>query len=188
MTTWRVEDRRRLVDSRWLWVDRETVTLPDGTRLDDYYVVHEPDFVMALAVTGDDQAVLARQYKHGIGRATLELPAGYLEEDDVSAEAAIGRELREETGYVARRIEPLGALVTSPTRSPGRGHYFLATGCQRVDDQRLDATERIEVVLAPLERLPALVAAGEIDAVSSVAAIFLGLRALGRLTAAPAQP
>lgn len=175
---WRVRQRQRLVDSRWLRVDLEDVELPDGHRIDGYYVVHQPDWSIILAVTTDEQAILVRQYKHGIGRVTLELPAGYLEPDDHSAGEAIRRELREETGYEAAEIRPVLTFVTDPTRSPQRGHVFLATGCRLAGDQRLDPAERIAVVLAPLADLPHLIHAGSIEIESSIAAIYLGLAAL----------
>lgn len=177
---WSVLRRERLVDSRWVQVDREAVALPDGLRIDDYYVVREPDFAMVLAVTEEAQAILVRQYKHGIGRPMLELPAGYLEAGDASAGEAIQRELREETGFEAALVQPLAALVTSPTRSPSRGHYFLATGCRHVSVQALDPAERIEIVLAPVAALGDLVASGQIDGLSSVACIALGLTALAQ--------
>lgn len=175
---WQVRRRRRLIDNQWLRVDVEDVVLPDGHVIEDYYVVHEPDFVMVLAVTTDGLAVLVRQYKHGVGRVVLELPAGYLDRDDGSPAEAVRRELREETGYAAGEVRHLASLINNPTRSPSRGHYFLATGCRPAGDQQLDPAERIAVVLAPLAELPALVQAGAIEVQSSVAGISLGLAAL----------
>jgi 8-oxo-dGTP pyrophosphatase MutT (NUDIX family) len=175
---WRVTRRRRLVDSRWLSVDLEDVVLPDGHRIDGYYVIHEPDWGMVFAVTDDRQIVLVRQYKHGIGRVTLELPAGYLEPGDSSPAEAIRRELREETGYEPAEIRPLASLICGPTRSTQVGHYFLATGCRRAGAQSLDPAERIEVLLASLADLPSLVRSGAIAVESSVAGVFLGLDAL----------
>lgn len=175
---WQVRRRRRLLDTQWLQVDVEDVALPDGRLIEDYYVVREPDFVMVLAVTIDGLAVLVRQYKHGIGRVVLELPAGYLDRGDRSPAEAVRRELREETGYAAAEVRHLASLVNSPTRSPSCGHYFLATGCRPVGGQQLDPAERIAVVLTPLAELPALIRTGTIEVQSSVAGVYLGLAAL----------
>jgi 8-oxo-dGTP pyrophosphatase MutT (NUDIX family) len=175
---WRVLRRERLLDNRWLRVDVEDVALPDGHRIDGYYVIHEPDWGMVFAVTDDRRVVLVRQYKHGIGRVTVELPAGYLEAGDGSPEEAIRRELREETGYEPAEIRKLADIICSPTRSSQMGHLFLATGCRRAGDQSLDPAERIEVVLAPLADLPTLVRDGVIAVESSVAGVFHGLEAL----------
>ncbi|MCC6628438.1 MAG: NUDIX hydrolase [Chloroflexi bacterium] len=184
---WRVVGRRRLVDDVWLRVDRESIRLPDGRTLDGYFVVHQRHFAIVFPVTAAGEVVLVRQYKHGIGQTTLELPAGYIEPADPAPAAAVVRELAEETGYTPADIQPLGALICDPTRSPQRGHVFLATGCRLTGGQRLDPAERIEVVLAPLARLQALVTDGEIAVQSSIAAIFLGLAAL-RADAASAAP
>ena len=51
----------------WLRVDLEESSLPDGRRLDGYYVVHQPAFAMVFAVTTTGEVVLVRQYKHGAG-------------------------------------------------------------------------------------------------------------------------
>jgi 8-oxo-dGTP pyrophosphatase MutT (NUDIX family) len=177
--TWRVRRRQRLIDSPWLRVDREDVVPPHGPPIDDYYLVHEPDFAMVFAVTTDGQVVLVRQYKHGIGRVMLELPAGYLDAADGAPEAAARRELREETGYEAGAVRRLASLVSSPTRSPNRGHIFLATGSRLAGAQALDPNEWIEVLCVAPADLRGLVRAGAIEAQSSIAAIFLGLDALG---------
>jgi 8-oxo-dGTP pyrophosphatase MutT (NUDIX family) len=175
---WQVMRRERLVDDAWLRVDREDIALPDGRRLDGYYIVHQRAFAMVFAVTVASEVVLVRQYKHGVGQITLELPAGYIEGGDASPAEAVGRELAEETGYTAATIRPLGTLICDPTRSMQRGYVFLATGCQQTDDQRLDPAERIEVILATPARVHELVVSGEIAVQSSIAAIYLGLTAL----------
>jgi 8-oxo-dGTP pyrophosphatase MutT (NUDIX family) len=177
-TGWRVTRRQRLIDNRWLRVDVEDVILPDGRALDGYYVVTEPHWAIVFAVTEAGQVLLVRQYKHGIKRVTLELPAGYLEPGDASAAEAIRRELREETGYEAATIRHLASMVTSPTRSSQMGHVFLAAGCRWAGAQALDPAEHIDVVLATVAQVRALVGSGAIEVESSIAAIFLGLEAL----------
>lgn len=175
---WQIQGRRRLVDNRWLRVDAEQVLLPNGVVIDDYYVTHEPDWGMVFAVTDTQQVLLVRQYKHGIGQITVELPAGYFESGDTSAEDSIRRELREETGFEADQIIKLASLICGPTRSSQRGHFFLATGCRRVGNQSLDPAERIEVLPVAIDDLLELIRNGTIAVESSVAGIGLGLDAL----------
>ena len=78
----------------------------------------------------------------------------------------------------------IGSHVRHPTRNTNRGHLLVATGAHRLGEQALDALENIEVVLLPVNEAFERVRSGEIDAVGSVASLFLGwdyLRRTGRV-------
>ena len=109
------------------------------------------------------------------GRASLELPAGVIDEGESAAEAA-ARELREETGYVASRIEPLVVVSPEPARHTTMGHFYVATGCRRVGEQRLDRSEHIAVRPLAVADLLNAVDDGRIVHGSHVAAILLAER------------
>lgn len=176
---WRVLSSRPALDDRWFRVRRDTVELPDGTVVDDYSVAVRPDFALVAAVTEADELVFVRQWKHAIGRIMLELPGGVVDEGDPAAAAA--RELREETGYACDELRPVGGGPLDPSKETNRVHLFAGTGARRVGEQELDVTEQIEVVLVPVAELRDRIRAGEIDAPTSVAGIYLALDAFGRL-------
>ena len=134
----------------------------------------EPDWVAVLAL-GEGEALLVEQYRHGVGRASLELPAGVIDEGESAAEAA-ARELREETGYVASRIEPLGVVSPEPARNTAMGHFYVETGCRQVGEQRLDRSEHIAVRPLAVADLLNAVDDGRIVHGSHVAAILLAER------------
>jgi 8-oxo-dGTP pyrophosphatase MutT (NUDIX family) len=169
----------RVLDHRWFRVRRDTVELPNGLVLDDYFVAVREDFALVAAVTAADELVLVRQWKHGIGAVTLELPGGIVHDEEPAAGAA--RELAEETGYVCAELRPLGAGPLDPSKETNRVHLFLGTGAALRTEPELDETEEIEVELMPLRRVREAIAAGEIDAPTSVAGIYLALDRLGRL-------
>jgi len=176
---WRVVGTEPALDERWFRVRRETVELPDGAVVDDYFVAVRDDFALVAAVTGADELVLVRQWKQGIRQVTLELPGGVVEEEEPAAAAA--RELLEETGYACEKLLPLGAGPLDASKETNRVHLFAGTGARRIADQELDATEQIEVVLVPVAEVRALMHAGDLDAPTSVAGIYLALDALGRI-------
>lgn len=176
---WRVLSSRPALDDPWFRVRRDTVELPDGTVVDDYSVAERNDFSLVAAVTPADELVLVRQWKQGIGEITLELPGGIVDAED--AHAAATRELREETGYACDDLRYVGGGPLDPSKETNRVHLFAGTGARRVGEQELDATEQIEVVLAPVSELRERIRAGEISAPTSVAGIYLALDALGRL-------
>ena len=79
---WRTLATEPVFEHRWSRLRRDTVELPDGTVLDDYFVSGRPEIAVTLALTPADEVVIARQYKHGIGEITLELPGGLVDEDE----------------------------------------------------------------------------------------------------------
>ena len=127
-------------------VEHRMCTTPDGVRV-ERDVVH-PGAVVILPVLEDGRVVMIRNYRFSIGKRLLELPAGTREPGETPIETA-KRELEEETGYRAARIEPLIEFYTSPGVMTERMFAFTATELSEVG-QRLTDTERIEVeVLEP---------------------------------------
>ena len=176
---WRQLESQVVFDDRWYTVRRDTCELPGGHVIDDYLVAVRPDYALVVAVTPRDEVVLVRQWKQGVREITLELPGGVVSGED--AEAGAARELAEETGYAADEFVALGGGPVDPSKETNRVHLFLALGAERRQEQDLDETEQIEVVLCPLTDLRNRIRTGTIDTVSSVAAIFLALERLDRL-------
>jgi ADP-ribose pyrophosphatase len=116
-------------------------------------VVLHPGAVLILPVLDDGGIVFVRNRRHTVGQTLLELPAGTLERDEAgNVEDPLicaGRELTEETGYRAAKVEPLGWFYTSPGILTEKMYVFLATGLT-AGVQELDDSEQIEVaVLSP---------------------------------------
>ncbi len=128
-----------------------------------FFLMDTPDWVNVLPLTDDGQVVMVRQYRHGSERISLEIPGGLIDAHETDPAAAAARELREETGFEAQQITPLGVMNPNPSMMTNRCHAFLATGCRRIGDLQMDPGEDIEVVTVPLSDLDGLVARGAID-------------------------
>ncbi len=109
----------------------------------------------------DDHVLLVEQYRVPIGCNCLELPAGLVgdEEAGESVAVAAGRELEEETGYRADRIDDLGVFQSSPGMTSECFTLVRATGLTKVADGGGDAQENITVYRVPLKDVPTFVAA-----------------------------
>ena len=127
-------------------VRRDDVELPDGTDT-DYHYVDESPAVVVLPLTPDGEIVVIEEWRQAVGRVNRGLPAGSMErgEDRV---AAAHRELREETGYEADRIEHL--LTAEPSNGIANSvhHHLVAHDCEPTADQQLDDNESIRVDVA----------------------------------------
>jgi len=123
-------------------------------------VVRHRGSVAILAEPTPGVILLERVWRYAVGGALLEIPAGTLEEGEDPAACAV-RELAEETGYRAARVEPLVTVYTSPGFLSEQITIFLATGLEPGEPAR-EAGEEIENVLVPVDEALAMIADGRI--------------------------
>ena len=89
---WKTLKSEYLIRRPWLTARRDTVELPGGSVNPEFYVLEYPDWVNVLAITSDDEFVMIRQYRHGLGQTRYELCAGVVDPGESPLEAAIWRE------------------------------------------------------------------------------------------------
>lgn len=130
--------------------------MPSGKLVDKYYVLEYADWVNGVAITEEGKIILVRQYRHGIGKVLLEIPAGSMDPTDPTPEFAMRRELLEETGYDFDNVVSLGNICPNPASSNNYVHMFLATGGKKVQQQDLDDNEEIEILLMDREEVMVL--------------------------------
>jgi ADP-ribose diphosphatase len=152
-----------------LRVRRERHTLPDGRRV-SVEAVRVPAGVCILPLLDEDQVVLLRQYRPIVGAEIWELPAGTIEPGE-SPEACARRELIEEAGYDAGRLEPLGEMLADVGFTDDRVFMFVARDLRPVA-RGLESDEHIEVVLTPLAEAYRMVDAGEILDAGTLVALY----------------
>ncbi|NNM99804.1 MAG: NUDIX hydrolase [Candidatus Eremiobacteraeota bacterium] len=135
-------------------------------------VVEHPGSVAIAAMLGDRELLLVRQYRHPFRATMWEIPAGKCEPGESPLEGAL-RELAEETGYRAARVELLATVAMTPGFCDEVMHLVLARdltpGAQSLDDD-----ERIEARAVPLDDAMAMFERGEIaDAKTLLALLWM---------------
>jgi ADP-ribose pyrophosphatase len=123
-----MSDTKILFQGRRFRVEQAVQISPDGTR-HIREVVRHPGAVVILPLLDDGRVCFVRNYRVAVDQTLIELPAGTLEPDEDPAETAL-RELAEETGYRAGRIEHLITFCMSPGILDEQMHLFLASGLQ----------------------------------------------------------
>jgi len=171
---WEVVSSEVVLESPWYRLRRDSCRLPDGSLVDSYYVREHMGFSVTFALTPERHVVFTRQYKHGIREVVLELPAG-MQEQGEDALACARRELEEETGFVAGRFEPVAEFWTDPTSSTGRFSLFIAHDATPDGSARPEATEQLDTVLVPIDRVLDQVRQRHVRAQSQVASIYAAL-------------
>ncbi len=158
---WKVLESEYLIRRPWLTVRRESLQLPNGGTVPEYYVMEYPDWVNVIAITEDGRMILERQYRHGIGRTSWEIPCGVLEPTDDSPLAGARRELLEETGYGGGEWSLLDTISANPSTTNNLTHCFLARGVKKIGEPHLDEGEVFDVRLFPVDEIPAMLLQSE---------------------------
>lgn len=172
-------DDRSVFRGRILDVRVETVEYPDGSR-GELEIVRHPGAAAVLPLVGPEErcdggtapgVILLRQYRHAVGGVIWEVPAGKLDGDE-SPESCARRELREEAGITAQRLERLTTLCTTPGFSDERIHLFAATGLT-FGTSAPEGHEFMEVRTVDAAEALAMVRRGEIGDAKTVVCLLL---------------
>jgi|LSQX01.1.fsa_nt_gb ADP-ribose pyrophosphatase len=162
--------RQWIYQGRVINLSRDTVQLYTG-RQALREIVHHPGAVAGVPLSDDGQVVLVRQYRYAVGRALLEIPAGGLRVNEDPADC-LQRELAEEIGLAARRVDRLMELHPSPGCLTELLHLYLARDLYPAVGQP-DDDENLQIVTMPLAEAIDCCVRGEICDGKSVAGLFL---------------
>ena len=140
---------------------RDTVTLPNGKSATREMMLHN-GAVAIVPLFEDGTVLMEYQYRYPLGRVVYEIPAGKLDSPTEDHLEAAARELREETGYTAKKMTSLGVYVPSPAVLSERIEIFLAEGLT-AGDTSPDEDEFLLTERRPLRELCEMVMRGEIE-------------------------
>jgi len=169
--------RRAVHRGRSITLYVEEAELPGGRRV-ELDVLRHPGAAAVVPFTSERSVLLIRQYRHAAGGTIWEVPAGKLDGD--TPEVCAAKELEEEAGRRAGRLEKLGWIWTTPGFTDEVIHLFAAFDLEPCP-QRLEHDEVIEVVEVPLTEALAMVWRGELRDGKSALALLHAARRLGFL-------
>ena len=142
----------------------------EGKRTQREVAVH-PGAVVILPFVDDKTILMIRNKRYAIGQILLELPAGTLDKDEAPMNCA-GRELQEETGYLAQRLKPIGNFFTSPGILSEKMYAFAAYNLQKTQSA-LEEGEEIEVIPVDFGEAIAMIQDGQIHDGKTIAALLM---------------
>jgi len=163
-------------------LDVDRVRFPDGS-VGELEIIRHPGASAIVALldpsdAADPRVLLIRQYRYATDGFIYEIPAGRLDTGE-SPESCAGRELREETGYTAEKLERVFSMYTTPGFTDERIHVFLATGLTPGASQR-EPDEFVEVMPTPLSQVLAMIRDNVLtDAKSALGILYVAGYVLG---------
>ena len=161
---------KRIYEGNIINVRVDTVRMPSGRDATREIVEHS-HAVCIVPIDNEGNVVLVRKYRKPAEDALLEVPAGGVEDGEISEEAVL-RELQEEIGYTADHLEHLSSFWVAPGWATEYMHAYLATGLR---ESRLDGDEdeNIEVVRLRFDEAVSMLKTGEINDGKTIAALLL---------------
>jgi ADP-ribose pyrophosphatase len=155
-----------------LKVRKDRVILPSG-RATIREIAEHANAIAVVAVDGEGNLLLERQFRQAAGRELLEIPAGGIEPGE-EPEDAVVREMQEETGFLPRRVERLGGFFCAPGWATEYLYLFLATDLVP-SRQTADDTEEIRLEAVPPHKIGGLIRSGAIEDAKSIAGLLIYL-------------
>ncbi len=138
---------------------RDEILLPNGNK-GVREVIRHPGAVCVLPITEEGNVIFVNQFRYALNKVTLEVPAGKLEPNEDPLKAGL-RELSEETGLSAEKVDYLGALYTTPALIDEVIHMYIARGLTK-GEQHLDDDEFVNTLEIPFEKAIEMVMNNEI--------------------------
>ena len=165
-------DSHRIYSGKIIGVRVDTVKLPNGGTSQREIVEHGHSIVM-VPIDHLQRVLLVRQYRKSPEKSLLEAPAGGLEEGETPEEGVL-RELQEEVGFTAGKLQRMAGFWMTPGFCTEYMHAYIATDL-RPGALAPDEDENIEVVPTPLTRIPDMIRSGEIEDVKTIAALLMAI-------------
>lgn len=152
----------------------------DGKIIDEYFVVELPTTVCAVSITEEQEVLMVTQYRHPVEETLLEIPGGFIDENE-TPEEAMKRELKEETGYEFSSVTNVGRIAANPGVLNNFTYLFLATGGKKTSEQKLDKNEELQVEKITIPELKNLFLQNKIVQSLHNNCIYYALKQMGEL-------
>lgn len=167
---WKTLSSKIIYKNKFLSFYKNNVIQPDGKQA-EYPIIKRRKAVVVVPIEKNGTTYLVRQYRYTLKRDSVELPAGYIEDNETPLQAA-KRELAEEVGLKAKNWKKIGEMYMTGSIFNGTHVYFVATGFKKVRVAP-DSTEEITIEKIPIRKVLQMISEQKFDICSSAVAILM---------------
>lgn len=177
---WKILSSEYLSKHQYFTARKDKCETPGGKIIDEYFVVELPTTVCAVAITEEREVLMVRQYRHPVEETLLEIPGGFVDENE-TPEEAMKRELKEETGHEFSSLVSVGRIAANPGVLNNFTYFFLAKGGKKTAEQELDKNEELQLEKITIPELKELFIQNKIMQSLHNNCIFYALTEMGEL-------
>ncbi len=178
MTDFEIIESEDSFSGRIIRVQKDRMRLPNGAEV-TREVVRHPGAAVVVPILDDRRIILIRQFRYPAQKEIWEVPAGTMEPGETPETCAL-REVEEETGYRAERVEPTLTFYSSPGFCDEKMHLFHALNLTQTTPS-LDEDESLQVAIFPIEEALRMAVSGEVEDAKSIIGIYTAASRLGAL-------
>ncbi|MGN6603792.1 MAG: NUDIX hydrolase [Ginsengibacter sp.] len=177
---WKILESEYISKHKYFTARKDKCETPDGHIVPEYYVVELPQTVCCVPITEEGEVLMVKQYRHPVEEVMIEVPGGFIDEGE-TAEEAMRRELKEETGYEFSSYTYVGKIAANPGILNNFTFFFLAKGGKKTSEQNLDENEEVVVEKVSIAELKKLFLENKILQATHNSCIFYALHEMGEL-------
>lgn len=153
---------KNVFNGKLINVDVNTISLPNG-KTAEREVVHHPKVCGAIVINAEKEILLVKQWRDPIHQLSLEIPAGIIDDTDISPQTAMQRELNEEAGFKAEYWEEIATVYTSPGFTDEQLYLFYCDKLTKLPNKRnLDSDEFLNSQWYSLKEIKELITKNKI--------------------------
>ncbi len=177
MEKWQVLDSEKIINNKWITIEKQICKVNSKITINDYYVVRKNDYVI-LIIEKNNEIFFVKQYRQGIQQFILNLPMGLIDKNEKPEEAA-KREILEETGQKSDKVLFLGDFFIAPSYITTKAFVFYTNQTTSVEDyEKPNDDEELEIVKINKKELLELMKNNQLKDMSSIIALYLAKQKL----------
>lgn len=167
---WKLLKSKPLIDTPWLKIRDNNYQLPNGKKAEHFYQLVRKNYVLVIVQNDQGQILVERQYRWGVDDFVLEIPAGWINDNEKPTEAAT-REVAEETGYILKNPELLGEIYAQPGFCTMHAFIVKADAAGITTNTPDPEEEDIKFTFMSIEKIRKLIKDGRIKDMGFISAI-----------------